>query len=304
MHMSGRKRLARQAGRHSLVDGIPFVVPVDCKKMSALMAAFPIDLEPAKDLLPGNEIHPLRLWNRGVLLVTVVDYRETVIGKYIEFSVAIACTHGRAPAPRFIPVLLRDWFDVGQFVVDLPVSTEISVKGGKGIWGMPKHQANLDFTSSGGVVSSRYDLDGRMCMTIEVDQPAFTGLPIQVGGANFSTFRGLLMKSYVYFSGKAGFTLGQSGAARLAIGDHPRVAHLKSLNVGSPIFTAYIPEARGMLDDYFETWFVSQAEPVTVRPEGLETVVNLGLGQQWLAPPGTAAERARGELHARSTALS
>ena len=30
---------------------------------------------------------------------------------------------------------------VGQYVWDLPVSTEISVKGGKGIWGTPKHQA-------------------------------------------------------------------------------------------------------------------------------------------------------------------
>jgi hypothetical protein len=33
----------------------------------------------------------------------------------------------------------------GQYIPDLPVSSEISVKGGKGIWGMPKHKSNLDF---------------------------------------------------------------------------------------------------------------------------------------------------------------
>ena len=36
-------------------------------------------------------------------------------------------------------------YGTGQYVFDLPVCSEISVKGGKGIWGMPKHQANLDF---------------------------------------------------------------------------------------------------------------------------------------------------------------
>jgi hypothetical protein len=290
--MSGRKRLAREKGRYALVDGIPFVMPVDCSKMSALMAAFPIDLDQAKRLLPGDEVHPLRLWDRGVLVVTVVDYKETVIGKYIEFSIAIACTHGPAPAPRLLPLLLQSRYDLGQFVVDLPVSTEISVKGGKGIWGMPKHQANLDFKTVSNVASSQYDLDGELCMRIEVDCPSFSSLPLRVGGANFCTFRGMLMKSYVYFDGKAGVTLGRRGAARITVGNHPRMAPIRQLDIGAdPVFTAYIPQAEGVLDDYFESWFVSYPEPVTARPEGFESVIDLGLSEQWLAPPRPTNER-------------
>ena len=109
------------------------------------MAAFSINAEKARALLPGNEIYPLRLWNKGVLVITVIDYRDTAIGKYIEYSIAIACTHGPKPAPRLLPAVLMNNYGTGQYVYDLPVSTEISVKGGKGIWGMPKHQANLDF---------------------------------------------------------------------------------------------------------------------------------------------------------------
>ena len=69
------KRLNRQSGRHALVDGIPFALPVNSQDSPALMAAFPIDADKAAALMPGNELHPFRLWgNTGVFLVTVIDY--------------------------------------------------------------------------------------------------------------------------------------------------------------------------------------------------------------------------------------
>jgi hypothetical protein len=150
-------RLKRQAGRHALVDGIPFRLPVDSERTPALMAVFPIDADRAAELLPGNEVHPLRLpGGRGLLVITVIDYKTTDIGRYIEFSIAIACTHGARPAPPVLPGLLPGRFGTGQFVLDLPVSTEISVKGGKGIWGMPKHREYLEFEVGARTVTSRY----------------------------------------------------------------------------------------------------------------------------------------------------
>ena len=58
------------------------------------MAIYTIDADKAQALLPGNEIHPLRLGQRSLLVLTVIEYLDTNIGKYIEFSIAIACTHG------------------------------------------------------------------------------------------------------------------------------------------------------------------------------------------------------------------
>jgi hypothetical protein len=286
MKMSGPRRLARQAGRHALVDGIPFVLPVNSEKTPALMAAFPIDPDKAAELIPGNEVHPLRLWNKALLVVTVIDYRVTDIGKYIEYSIAIGCTHGRRRAPRLLPLLMRKTFGMGQFVVDLPVSTEVSVKGGKGVWGMPKHQANLDFVVTDETVSSQYDLDGQLCMRIDMDRPRRAWIPLSMGAPNYCAFRGMLMKSYVYFKGKVGMTFGKKGAARLTIGDHPRVQPLKNLGIGAdPVFTVFFPESRGMLDDYFECWFLTYPRPVEKAPEGLESVFHLGRGEDWLPPP-------------------
>jgi hypothetical protein len=283
--MSIPKRVLQQSGRYSLIDGIPFQLPVACHKTPVLMAVFPINADKAEALMPGNELHAFRLWNKGLLVITVVNYQITNIGKYIEYSIAIACTHSRKPAPRLLGALFSKYYDVGQYVFDLPVSTEVSVKGGKGIWGMPKHRANLDFQITDTKVSAQYDLDGQFGMLVEIDKPN-PWFPISLGAANFCNFRGLLMKSSVYFHGKAGFSLFKKGSARLCIGAIDRLQPLKQLEIDKdPILTAFIPEAEGILDDHFESWFLSFAQPPTLTPQGLESIVNLGQSQEWLLPP-------------------
>ncbi|RMH62258.1 MAG: acetoacetate decarboxylase [Bacteroidetes bacterium] len=285
------KRIRRQAGRHALVDGIPFQLPINSEQTPALMAGFPIDADRAAALMPGNELHPFRLWNgKGLLIITVIDYRVTDIGKYIEFSIGLACTRGPRPAPRMLPGLLMNTFGTGQFVYDLPVSTEISVKGGKGIWGMPKHQANLDFVITDTTVSSQYDKEGQFAMKIEIDRPHSPTLRLRnIGMKNYCQFRGMLMKSYIYFSGSIQLSLFGKARARLILGDHPHMQPLKTLGIeDAPLFTAFMPETRGILDDYFECWFLTYDRPPAAPPEGLESVADLGLGQEWLAPPNPA----------------
>jgi len=284
--MAQPRRILQQAGRHALVDDIAFKMPVQGIKSSAIMAAFPCDPNKARVLLEGNEIHPFILWNKALLLVTVVDYRNTNIGRYIEFSIALACTHGARRPPPLLPGVLQSIYGTGQWVYDLPVSTEISVKGGKGIWGMPKHRANLNYIEGERAISSQYDLDGKLGVYIEVRRPGSIWLPVKTAAANYCAFRGMLMKSTIYFTGKAGISLFRKGAARLVIGDVPRVQVLKTIGLEpDPIATLYFPEVTGVLDDHFETWFLSYAMPPTHPPEGLESVVGLGQSQQWLPPP-------------------
>jgi hypothetical protein len=281
------RRIGAETGRYSLVDGIPFQLPVESHHSPALMAAFSIDADKAAELLPGHELLPLRLWNnRGLLMITVVDYTSTNIGKYIEFSIAIFVTHGVRPPPALLPLLFQRHYDIGQYVYDLPVSTEISVKGGKGIWGMPKHQANLDFRVDLRTVSSQYDLDGQAAMRITIRKPRWSGLPMRMSATNFCQFRGMLMKSTVYFHGHVGVNVMPVAGAELIIGDSPRTAPLRALDISRrPLLTAYFPASAGILDDHCEGWFLGFDEPPTTEPEGLESVVNLGLSQAWLPPP-------------------
>jgi hypothetical protein len=300
--MGQPKRLTEQQGRHSVVDGIPFNMPVACKNSPAMFAVFKIDARKARQFIPSSEIHPLRFWgNTGLLVVSVMDYRDTTIGKYVEFSVGIACTHGRKPAPALLPGLFMKWFGTGQYVIELPVSSEVSVKGGKGIWGMPKTQGSLNYIVGDEEVSSQYDLDGQFGIRITIRRPK-AWVPMNAGASNYCTFRGMLMKSSLYFKGKLGFFLNKKGAATLLIGDHPRVKPIRDLDIDpDPLLVAFIPSATGVLDDHFECWFNTYA--TTPAPqlagEGLESVVNLGLGEQWLPPP-TAVPPPGATLPARS----
>lgn len=290
------RRLRRQSGRYALVDGIPYQLPVDSQNSPALVAAFPINADKAKKLLPGNELHPARIFGKGVLLLTVVNYQYTDIGRYVEYITAIACTQGPKPAPGFLPFVFRRSFGLGGYVYDMPVSTEISVKGGKGIWGTPKVQANLDFQVSENTITSQYDLDGMLAMRIEMQRPKNVWLPVGMSASAYSQFRGMLMKAYSYIGGKAGFSVLSRRACRLYIGDHPRVRPLKELQIEPrPFFTAFLPSASGVLDDHFECWFVSYEKPPSEAPEGLESVVDLGLSQEWLDPPSAPLHGAVGD---------
>jgi len=286
---SAKKRVDRLAGRYALVDGISYTLPVNSSDSPAFMSLYSIDADKARKYLVSDELHPLRLLNgRAVLLFSIIDYRETDIGKYIEYSIGIACTHGPKPAPRLLPLLFMKHFNLGQCVLDLPVSSEISVKGGRGIWGMPKHQQSLNFIVKDETVSAQYDLDGELAVKVVIPKPKKIGLPVSTGAVNYCAFRGMLVKSYVYVKTKLGFTLGKKneGVAELIIGDHPKVAWLKDLDIAkTPMVTAYLPSFEGKLDDHFESWFLSSKDKIETPPEGLEMTYPLGYGEDWPPPP-------------------
>jgi hypothetical protein len=295
--VQGMRRIRWTRGQHANVDGIPFAMPVASRDSPALFACYTIDAERARALLPGRELHPFRIWKRGLLLLEVVYYTDTPIGKYVEFCVGIVCTRGTRPAPPLLPAVLAGRYGMGQYIYDLPVSTQISVKGGLGIWGMPKRQANLDFVIEDDWVSSQYDLDGELVVRLDVRRPRSTPLPLSMSGVGYGAFRGMLTKSYVHLKGRAGVNLGQ-GAARLLIGTHARARPLAELDISpEPLVSGFMPSSRGWLDDHIETWFLTERTPPAAAQDNRREVVDLGLSQSWLAPPDRA--RSTRLLHAR-----
>ena len=79
-------------------------MPVNSEQTPALMAAFPVDGDAAASLLPGDELHPVRLpGGRGLLVVTVVNYEVTDIGRYVEYSLASRARSAPGPHRRCCP---------------------------------------------------------------------------------------------------------------------------------------------------------------------------------------------------------
>jgi Acetoacetate decarboxylase (ADC) len=289
------RRQQALAGTHALVDGIPFDLPVNSLDSPCLMAAFTIDRRKAQALLPGEELRAMALpGGRSVLMITVINYRTTDIGAYVEFSIAIGCVHRRLGDGLFRTVLSERTSALGQYVWDLPVSSLVSVKGGKGIWGMPKHQANLDFRVSNTDMSSQYDLDGELCMRVTVQRPTGLKIPLNnLAATNYCQFRGMLWKSTIVFSDLIELGVGRRARGQLLLGSHPRMAPLHDLDVSDrPLAVICLPHSHGILDDHCEGWFLtsSTAPDAECPPEGMASVVDLPITQDWLPAP-TAAGR-------------
>jgi hypothetical protein len=136
-------------------------------------------------------------------------------------------------------------------------------------------------------VASQYDVGGQLGMHVEIQRPPATALPLRVGAANYCAFRGMLMKSCIYFEGAADVAFGRRARARLVLGSAPQVAGLHALQIADgPLFTCYLPSTRGVLDDHFECWFLTGEEPGETFGDPLKSVVDLGLSEEWLEPPG------------------
>jgi len=300
--MSFPSRVRWMKGRYANVDGIPFTMPVGTSTSPALFAGFSVDAGAARAMLPGQELHPVRLGSRALMVLAVVNYQDTTIGRYVEFCIGILAQKGRSPAPPVVPLLARRAYGTGVYIYDLPVSSEISVKGGRGIWGMAKRQANLDFVVGPDTVSSQYDLDGQLVMRVDVSNPGPARLPVKLTNVGYGDFRGMLTRSATYLDTHLGFTL-RDPKARLLIGDHPRTAPLHALDVDPvPLFTGFAPTLQGVLDDHVETWFLTADQPPEPASFDLASFSHLGLSQEWLAPPDRAATDAilRGQTSARS----
>jgi hypothetical protein len=297
------RRVRWLKGKYANVDGIPFTMPVRTETSPALFAGFWIDADAARDMLPGEELHPVTIFGRGILVIAVVNYLDTTIGKYVEFCVGPLVTRGYKKAPALLALLRRSHYGTGMYIYDLPVSTEISVKGGLGIWGMPKRQANLDFLISDKTVSSQYDLDGQLVVRIDIPKPRSARLPVSMEGVGWGAFRGMLHKSYIHLRSHMGLRLGGRGA-QILVGDHPRAEPLKRLNIKPrALFTGFTPMLDGVLDDHVETWYLTAEEPPAPPEVGVRDIVDLDLSQEWLPPPDrVSSDRLMAELKPKERA--
>ena len=134
---------------------------------------------------------------------------------------------------------------------------------------MPKHQANLDFVVTDSTVSAQYDKDGQLGCYIEIERPADrcgllrSNLPPPTTASSGAC----CWKSDIYFEATGDIALGAQAKARLILGDAPGVEPLKALQVGSkPVFTAWLPQAHGVLDDHYEAWFLTAPTQLEAGP--------------------------------------
>lgn len=133
------------------IGGQPGKTPTFYYDGGSMTVVFPARYSRLRELMPDPRYVPARLApGLGVLAITCFEYRDTDIGPYNELAVSIPLNepYFRANLPgRALLAAAR----LGQqhvFIQDLPVTTEIALRGGADFFNFPKFIAQIEFTES------------------------------------------------------------------------------------------------------------------------------------------------------------
>lgn len=232
-------------------------LPVFYYDNTSMTAVFTASTRKVRELLPDPQMHPLEfLPGRCVVTFSAFEYRDTDIDPYNEFSIAFLMSYGRRTLPT--AALLRGMVNrcFEAYVWKLPVTTEIARWGGVELYGYPKFLADIDFARTPDSLACTLAEGGRTVLTL-------TGQALKTAPAKRLRYRayslkdGLPLCANVYTNPLEYAQSMASGAARLALGDHPIAEQLRALDLSeSPIMYQYSPKnelvlfgPRNLIDD-------------------------------------------------------
>lgn len=135
------------------IAGERALVPVFYYETAAMTALFPARFRQLRELMPDPRFVPALLApGVGVVAVSCLEHRETGIGPYGELAVSVPLNE-----PWFRPNVpgraLLEGARRGQlhaFMLHLPVTTELALRGGIDFYNFPKFLAEIEFDEEHG----------------------------------------------------------------------------------------------------------------------------------------------------------
>ncbi len=125
------------------------VLPIFYYDCSAISAVYTASTRLVKKYIPVGDLYPVEVFpGRCLITISAFEYRNSDIGPYNEFSVAVIVKHKRKPLP-LLPVItsmIKNRFEV--FIIRLPVTSERARRGGVDLGGYPKFLADIEFSKS------------------------------------------------------------------------------------------------------------------------------------------------------------
>ncbi|MBN1495578.1 MAG: acetoacetate decarboxylase family protein [Spirochaetes bacterium] len=130
-----------------------------------------IDFDRAVKKLAGTDFKACKfIHGKGAVMLTFFEYRQSEIGPYNEVSLAVVSYPSKNKQPALImPQLFMDakkW-TMGAYVLNLPVTTEIALAGGREIYNYPKFVTDISCSLKGKKFSGTV-------MDPDIDRPIFS----------------------------------------------------------------------------------------------------------------------------------
>lgn len=234
--------------------------PLFFTRVSMMGAIFTAKMSAVQALLPSKKHRALRVApGRALVSIHCFQYQGCQIGAYNEVALSIPVHCGSGPVAS--PLRLAQSAFAGEFhafVFQLPVDSEVALFGGIDYFNVPKYMTRIAFDT---------DSQRRSCRVVD---PETGKLIFGLTGPRIATQRHpqtrrdacdlktLTMRTYPVMDGKVRRATGtinliQEGSrimpkgVELDLGDHPRAAQLRELELGSAIQYVYVPECQMIL---------------------------------------------------------
>lgn len=150
------------------INGGTAKFPIFYRDARMFTIVVPANLLKLKRALPDVRFTPAQIVpGVGALALTAFEYYDTDIRPYNEFSMGILLN-----APYFLPVpgynMLRQLFAnlFNVFVWQLPVTTEIALRGGIDFYNYPKSICDIDFSDTESRITCDLFRDGDQILTM------------------------------------------------------------------------------------------------------------------------------------------
>ncbi len=223
------------------VQGETITLPVRITDAETALAVFTVRPADAATCLVGTGLRPFTLAGRGFSMLMLVHYGEWVLGTYDEVGIGLLT---RGPGGR-----------LGLYLVDLPVTGELTREAGQDFWALPKWLMRSDLTFDGPSASvTVHDGDtfvmrasvraGRMSVpfAVRAKVPAWSRLD---RGAQ----AGVLLRGAVRMN-LQGMHVGP-GNVRVELGNHPMAERMAALGMTRrPLLTVHARRLSGDLDAF------------------------------------------------------
>jgi len=234
----------------ALIGGRRGRTPTFYRDARSFNLMLPANLLALRRIMPDPRFVPAQILpGVGVVNLSALEYSDTDIGPYNEFSISVALNSAdflQAPCYNMVRQAVRKSFDV--YVHHLPVTTEIALRGGVDLYNFPKFMAQIDF-------------DDEDCWTsCEVSEG--DDLICRVRGRKVPTpGRGTMkMMSHTYQfgqpqccemkvdAGQYALVMGRGNAELVLGSSHPVARELSGLLLSTtPLAYIYVPDMKAIL---------------------------------------------------------
>ncbi len=211
-------------------------LPVLYFDTSNVLAFFLCPKKSVAKLLEGTGLKAgLTIGKYSVVAISFYEYRKTSVGEYNEVGVAIPVLKQGDVAPLSgVTDLFRDIEkrDLGFYVVDLPVTTELANAAGRELWSYPKFVTNIDFSLEKDRFHSKVlDPDSR-ALILSLDGRLGLGTTVPpLSPVTYSVHKKNLLRTMVNVRGNVKLSFPFGMKLTVGLSEHPMAKRLRALDL-------------------------------------------------------------------------